>query len=276
SYGSAINSTWDLVHSGETFIEHETLPSIQLPQEFLKIKQEAENIMQRCSLCKVELSLQDENQIIQKGTEFQITGVLTAHAPLSIIALPLKTGSRGRLISSTMPELPLNLSTGENYSISFTLIPNLPGKWKIGPINIKYEIPHESGEYPSNSNTLSVKAKDAEPALKISMSSETLEEDFEYSVVIFAENVGKIQLQDISIKLEVPEGVNIAQGTEEKIISSLGEGETFQYEVVFRFDLEQTHFDGRVIRVNANLGEEQRLAKSSIKLGGKPVEAKKD
>ena len=70
--------------------------------------------------------------------------------------------------------------------------------------------------------------------------------------------------------------MNIAQGTEEKIISSLGEGETFQYEVVFRFDLEQTHFDGRVIRVNANLGEEQRLAKSSIKLGGKPVEAKKD
>ncbi|MHA1946062.1 MAG: hypothetical protein ACW97W_08165 [Candidatus Hodarchaeales archaeon] len=276
SYGNAIISTWDLVHSGETFIEHETLPSIELPQEFLKIKQEAENIMQRCSLCKVEISLQDETQIIQKGTEFQITGVLTAHAPLSVVSLPLKTGSRGRLISSTMPELPLNLSTGENYSISFTLIPNLPGKWKIGPISLKYEIPHEIGEYPSNSNMLSVKAKDAEPALKISMSSETLEEDFEYSVVIIVENVGKIQLQDISIKLEVPEGVNIAQGTEEKIISSLGEGETFQYEVVFRFDLEQTHFDGRVIRVNANLGEGQRLAKSSIKLGGKPVDAKKD
>ena len=83
-------------------------------------------------------------------------------------------------------------------------------------------------------------------------------------------------LQDISIKLEVPEGVNLVQGTEKKIISSLGEGETFQYEVVFRFDLEQTHFDGRVIRVNANLGDGQRLAKSSIKLGGKPVEVKKE
>ncbi len=276
SCGGAINSTWDLVHSGETFIKHETLPSIELPQEFLKIKQEAENIMQRCSLCKVEILLKDDNQIIQKGTEFQITGVLTAHAPLSIVSLPLKTGSRGRLISSSMPELPLNLSTGENYSISFTLIPNLPGKWKIGPITLKYEIPHESGVYPANSNELSVEAQDAEPALRITMTSETLEEDFEYSVVVIAENVGKIQLQDLSIILEVPEGVKIAQGTEEKVISSLGEGETFQYEVIFRFDVEQTHFDGRVIKVDGNMGEGQRLAKSSIKLGGRPVEVKKD
>ncbi len=275
SYGSAISSTWELVHSGETFIGHETLPNIELPQEFQEIKQEAENIMQRCSLCKVELSLKDDSQIIQKGTEFQLTGVLTAHAPLSIVSLPLKTGTRGRLISSTIPELPLNLSTGENYSISFTLVPNLPGKWKIGPISLKYEIPHEKGEYPTNSNQLRVNAKEAEPELRISLSSETLEEDFEYSIVVIAENVGKIQLQDISIKLEVPEGVKITQGTEEKIISSLVEGETFQYEVIFRFDLEQTHFDGRVIRVNGFMGESQRLAKGSIKLGGKPVDVKK-
>ena len=272
SYGNAISNTWKLVHSGETFIEHETLPNIELPQEFMKIKEQAENVMQRCSLCKVELSLKDDDQIIQKGTEFHITGVLTAHAPLSIVSLPIKTGSRGRLISSTTPDLPLNLSTGENYTVSFTLVPNLPGKWKIGPINLKYEIPQESGEYPSNSNSLSVKAKDAEPALKVSMTSETLEEDFEYSVLVAAENVGKIQLQDILIKLEVPEGVKIAQGTEEKIISSLGEGENFQFEVIFRFDLEQTHFDGRVVRVNGIMGDGQRLAKGSIKLGGKPME----
>jgi len=276
SYGSAIRSTWELVHSGETFIEHETLPTIDLPQEFQKIKQDAENIMQRCSLCKIELILKDDSQIIQKGTEFQLTGVLTAHAPLSIVSLPLKTGSRGRLISSTIPELPLNLSTGENYSISFTLVPNLPGKWKIGPISLKYEIPHESGEYPTTSNQLSVNAKDAEPSLGISLTSETLEEDFEYSVLVFVENVGKIQLQDISIELEVPEGVKITQGTEEKIISSLVEGESFQYEVIFRFDLEQTHFDGRVIRVNGFMGDNQRLAKGSIKLGGKPIDVKKE
>ena len=276
SYGIAISSTWELVHSGETFIEHETLPNILLPQEFQKIKQDAENVMQRCSLCKIELSLKEDDQIIQKGTEFQLTGVLTAHAPLSVVSLPLKTGTRGRLISSTTPELPLNLSTGENYSISFTLVPNLPGKWKIGPINLKYEIPQEDGEYPTNSNQVRVNAKDAEPALKIGLSSETLEEDFEYSVLVIAENVGKIQLQDISIKLEMPEGVKIAQGTEEKIISSLVEGETFQYEVIFRFDLELTHFDGKVIKVNGFMGEGQRLAKGSIKLGGKPIDVKKE
>ena len=189
--------------------------------------------------------------------------------------MPLKTGTRGRLVSSTIPELPLNLSTGENYSISLTLVPNLPGKWKIGPINLKYEIPHEIGEYPTNSNQFRVNAKDAEPALKIGLLSETIEEDLEYSVVVIAENVGKIQLQDISIKLEMPDGVKIAQGTEEKFISSLVEGETFQYEVIFRFDLEQTHFDGKVIRVNGFMGEDQRLAKGSIKLGGKPIDVKK-
>ncbi len=276
SYGKAISSTWKLVHSGETFIEHETLPTIVLPQEFQKIKQDAENIMQRCSLCKINLSLKDDNQIIQKGSEFQLTGVLTAHAPLSIVSLPLKTGSRGRLVSSTISEFPLNLSTGENYSISFTLVPNLPGKWKIGPINLKYEIPHESGEYPTNSNQLSVNAKEAEPVLRINLSSETLEEDLSYSVLIIAENAGKIQLQDISIKLEVPEGVKITQGTEEKIISSLVEGETFQYEVIFGFDLEQTHFDGRVVRVNGFMEEGQRLAKGSIKLGGKPIDVENE
>ena len=272
TYGNAIIKTWDLVHSGETFVANESLPDMGLPEEFRKIEQDAENVMQRCSLCKVELSVEDENQTFQKGTEFQITGLLTAHAPISITSMPIKTGSRGRLISSTTPELPLNLSTGENYSISFSLVPNLPGKWKVGPLNLKYEIPRESGEYPANSNTLNIKAKDAEPALKINLTSETLEEDFEYQVLVSTENIGKIQLQDISIKLDVPEGVEIAQGTEEKFISSLVEGETFQFEVIFRFDVEQTHFDGRVIRVNGYMGEDQRLAKGSIKLGGKPVE----
>ena len=272
SYGNAITTTWDLVHSGETFVAHETLPTIDLPEEFQNIKLEAENVMQRCSLCKVELSLKDDNQIYQKGTEFEISGLLTAHAPISITSIRLKTGSRGRLITSTTPELPLKLSTGENYSISFTLVPNLPGKWKIGSLSLQYEIPNETGEYPAASNNLNIKAMDAEPALKINLFSETLEEDFEYLVTVSTENVGKIQLQDIVIRLDVPEGVKIIQGTEEKLISSLVEGETFQFEVLFRFDVEQTHFDGRVIRVNGYMGEEQRLAKGSIKLGGKNKE----
>lgn len=269
SYGKAIELAWKLIHSSETFLEHEPLPTITIPDEFAKIKKKAEEIMQRCSLCQSELFISDANQIIEKGSEFLLTATLTAHAPVSVNTIFLKTGSQGRLISTTTPELPLNLSTGENYTINFSLIPNLPGKWSIGPLNLSYEIPNEDGDYPSSSNIYTIEAKDAEPALDLRMESETLEEDHEYIVSVIAENIGKISLQDLQIKIELPEGVTIAQGTEEKFISSLAEGETFSFEISFKFDLEQTHFDGRVIRSQCFIGDQHRLAKSSIKLGGK-------
>ncbi|MHA1976522.1 MAG: hypothetical protein ACW98F_06850 [Candidatus Hodarchaeales archaeon] len=269
SYGKTIELAWTLIHSSDTFIEHEPLPTIGIPDEFANIKVKAEEIMQRCSLCKSEIFLGDKDQIIEKGSEFLLSTTLTAHAPISVNSVFLKTGSRGRLISTSTPELPLNLSTGENYTINFSLIPNLPGKWKIGPLLVSYGFPNEDGEYPSNSNKFTIEAKDAEPALNLEMESETIEEDLEYMVTVIVENIGKISLQNIEIKIEVPEGVEISQGTEEKLIGSLAEGETFTFEIAFKFDLEQTHFDGRVIKTQCYIGDQHRLAKSSIKLGGK-------
>jgi len=269
SYGKAIELAWTLIHSSDTFLDQEPLPTIAIPDEFVNIKVKAEEIMQRCSLCKSELFLGDKNQIIEKGSEFILSTTLTAHAPISVTSIFLRTGSQGRLISTSTPELPLKLSTGENYTINFSLIPNLPGKWNIGPLMVTYELPNEDGEYPSNSNKFTIEAKDAEPALDLKMDSETIEEDLEYMVTVIVENIGKISLQDINIKIEVPEGVEISQGTKEKLISSLAEGETFSFEVAMKFDLEQTHFDGRVIRTECFLNQQHRLAKSSIKLGGK-------
>ncbi|PWI47958.1 hypothetical protein CEE45_09290 [Candidatus Heimdallarchaeota archaeon B3_Heim] len=269
SYGKALATTWTLIHSSDTFVEHESLPTTAIPEEFSNLKLKAEEIMQRCSLCKSELFVADKSQIIEKGLEFQLSSTLTAHAPISINSIFLKTGSHGRLISTTTPELPLNLSTGENYTINYSLIPNLPGKWKIGPLIVTYGIPHEEGEYPSNSNKFLIEAKDAEPALNLNMESETIEEDSEYLVTVIVENIGKISLQNTLIKIDIPEGVKISQGTEEKLISSLAEGETFSFEIEIKFDLEQTHFDGRVIKTQCFIGEQHRLAKSSIKLGGR-------
>ena len=88
-------------------------------------------------------------------------------------------------------------------------------------------------------------------------------------MTIIVENIGKISLQNTLIKIDIPEGVKISQGTEEKLISSLAEGETFSFEIEIKFDLEQTHFDGRVIKTQCFIGEKHRLAKSSIKLGGR-------
>jgi hypothetical protein len=268
-YGKAIELAWKLIHSSETFLEHEPLPTIAIPDEFAKIKKKAEEIMQRCSLCQSELFIGDSNQIIEKGSEFFLSATLTAHAPISVNSIFLRTGSQGRLISTTTPELPLNLSTGENYTIKFSLIPNLPGKWSVGPLNVSYAIPNEDGDYPSSSNLYIIEAKDAEPALDLRMEFETLEEDHEYIVSVIAENIGKISLQNLQIKIEIPEGVAIAQGTEEKLISSLAEGETFSFEISFKFNLEQTHFDGHVIKSQCFIGDQHRLAKASIKLGGK-------
>lgn len=269
SYGKALATTWTLIQSSDTFVEHESLPTTTIPEEFSNFKLKAEEIMQRCSLCKSELFVGDKSQIIEKGSEFQLSSTLTAHAPISIKSIFLKTGSHGRLISTTTPELPLNLSTGENYTINYSLIPNLPGKWKIGPLIVTYGIPHEEGEYPSNSNKFLIEAKDAEPALNLNMESETIEEDSEYLVTVIVENIGKISLQNTLIKIDIPEGAKISQGTEEKLISSLAEGETFSFEIEIKFDLEQTHFDGRVIKTQCFIGEQHRLAKSSIKLGGR-------
>ena len=269
SYGKAIALAWTLIQSSDTFIEHEPLPMIAIPDEFSIIKGKAEEIMQRCSLCKSELFLGDQNQIIEKGSEFLLSTTLTAHAPISINSIILRTGSQGRLISTSTPELPLKLSTGENYTINFSLIPNLPGKWNIGPLLVTYGLPNEDGEYPSNSSKFTINAKDAEPALNLKMESETVEEDLEYIVTVIVENIGKISIQDIVIKIDVPEGVEISQGTEEKLISSLVEGENFTFEIAFKFDLEQTHFDGRVVKTQCYIGDQHKLAKSSIKLGGK-------
>ena len=269
SYGKAIHKAWTLIHDADTFTQKETLPKIEIPPEFNTILTNAEEVMQRCSLCYAEIFQTEEDSIIEKGTDFSVSATLTAYAPISIHHILLKTGTRGRIISNSLPELPLNLSTGENYTLNFDLIPNLPGKWKIGPLVLNYKIPNEEGEYPGSSNKLKVTAKDAAPAMKIHMNPETVEEDMEYSITIIVENIGKTSLQDVKIDVEIPDGVEVSQGTQEKIISSLAEGETFEFEISVKFDLEQTHFEGHIIKIQGYFSGNQRLAKASVKIGGK-------
>ncbi|MFX0122679.1 MAG: hypothetical protein ACFFAE_03520 [Candidatus Hodarchaeota archaeon] len=267
-YSEAIERTWTLIHSSDTFTKKEPLPQIDLPEEFHTVLDIAEDVMQRCSLCEVELKANGQFEDIIKGTEFNLSAKLTAHANLSIQKISLKTGTRGRLLSSTTPELPLKMSIGENYSIVFSLIPNLPGEWLLGPLSLIYSFPSESGDYPVRSAPISIIVEDAAPALKLSMNSEIIEEDMEYLITISAENVGKTGLHDIKIIPEIPEGVKICEGTGEKYISTLGEGESFHYEIRVRFDLDKTHFSGYIIKANGYIEDTKKLTKCSIKLGG--------
>ncbi len=273
-YSNSIQVSWNLIHSSDTFLEKKNLPKTGLPFGFATILKTAELVMQRCSLCEVEISLTnlEMKDQIQKGEEFSVSAKLTAYAPLAIKTLNLKT-TNFRLISSTMPELPLKMSTGENYTGIFTLIPNLPGKWEIGPISLQYIIPSEEGDYPGLSNTLSINVNDATPALKIKMESDTIEEDLDYFVTIRAENIGKLALQNLEIKVQIPKEVEIYEGTSEKLISTLVEGETFNFSIGVRFSLDKTHFEGHILRAEGFIENNQiRLAKSSIKLGGSHTE----
>lgn len=265
-YNQALEKTWLLIHSSETFEKKEHLPHVDLPEEFVSVLNSAEKVMQRCSLC--EAVLESQSKHIEKGMEFAVLVTLTAHTSMSIHKISLKTGSRGRILTSSTPELPLKLSTGENYSISFSIIPNLPGEWLLGPVSILYSIPSETGEYPVESEPISLTVKEGVPGLKVSIFSETIEEDLEYLITILAENVGKTMLQDVKIITEIPEGVKIQEGTNEKFISTLGEGESFQYEIRLRFSLDQTHFSGHIIRASGFIQNDQQLAKCSIRLGG--------
>ena len=273
-YSNFIQISWNLIHSKDTFLDKKSLPRTGFPLGFEPIIKAAELVMQRCSLCEVEISLTDPDMKdqIQKGDEFSLFAKLTAHAPISISTLNLKT-TNFRLISSTMPELPLKMSTGENYTGIFTLIPNLPGKWEIGPVNLQYIIPSEEGDYPGISNVLSINVREATPALKIIMESDAIEEDFEYLVTIQAENIGKVALQNIEIKVDIPDEVELYEGTSEKFISTLVEGETINFSIRVRFNLEKTHFEGHILRAEGSIDNNQiRLAKSSIKLGGNRTE----
>jgi hypothetical protein len=267
-YKAAIERTWTLIHSSDPFEKKEPLPQVDLPKEFNSILAEAEEVMQRCSLCEIELKAISKLEDIQKGTEFEISVTLTAQTNLSIGKLNLKTGPRGRLLTSTTPDLPLKLSTGENYSIIFSLIPNLPGEWPLGPLSLIYSIPSEEGDYPVISAPISLIVKDAEPALKLSMISETLEEDFEYLITISAENVGKTDLQNVKIVPEIPQGMKIFEGTSEKYLSTLGEGQSFQYEIRVRFDLDKSHLSGYIIKASGYIEDNKKLSKCSIRLGG--------
>jgi tetratricopeptide (TPR) repeat protein len=268
-YRDAIEKTWGLIHSPDTYLKKASIPNALLPAEFNTIKKKAEKIMQRCSLCTVFLKLSDQTELIQKGDEFSLSASLTAHAPLSISSINLKTGTKGRVLSSTIPELPLKMSAGEDYSIVFSLTPNLPGKWPVGPISIKYSIPSESGEYTVTSEPCVILVEEAAPALKLSMESETIEEDFDYIVVISVENIGKTIIQNVKIQTELPEEVKIQEGTNEKYISSLVEGEIFQYNLRVQFALDQKHFDGHLIRTYGFIENDRIISKCSIKLGGK-------
>ncbi|UCG90074.1 MAG: hypothetical protein JSU57_06325 [Candidatus Heimdallarchaeota archaeon] len=267
-YSKAIEKSWTLIHSSDTFEKKEPLPQVGLPNEFYSISETAEQVMQRCSLCEIFLKTTDQSELIQKGTEFSLSATLTAYANLSIQKIHLKTGTRGRILTSSEPEFPFRMSTGENYSIIFSLIPNLPGEWLLGPLSLVYSIPSESGEYPVVSKPISFMVEDAAPALKLTMESETIEEDLEYLITISAENVGKTALQDVKIVSEIPEGIKIHEGTKEKHISTLGEGESFQYEIRVRFELDRTHFSGYIVKINGYIEDDRRLSKSSIRLGG--------
>ncbi len=268
-YGDVIERTWTLIHSSETFEKKEQLPQVDLPKEFYNISDAAKEVMQRCSLCEIVLNLADQSEHIQKGTEFTLSATLTARASISIQKINLKTGTRGRILNSSAPVLPLIMSTGENYSIILSLIPNLPGEWLLGPLSLVYSIPSEQGEFPVVSKPISIVVEDAAPALRISMDSETIEEDLEYLITISAENIGKTTLQDVKIISEIPEEIKIHEGTKEKYISTLGEGESFIYEIRVRFSLDQSHFSGHIIKAFGFIGENRRLAKCSIKLGGR-------
>ncbi|UCG02999.1 MAG: hypothetical protein JSW11_03230 [Candidatus Heimdallarchaeota archaeon] len=267
-YKEAFDKTWTLIHSSDTFEKKEVFPQFDLPKEFHSILDEAEKVMQRCSLCEVELKAMGQPEDIQKGTEFDLSVTITSHAHLSIGKISLKTGPRGRLLTSSIPELPLKMSTGENYSIIFSLIPNLPGDWSVGPLSLVYSIPSETGDYPVTSAPILFVVKDAVPALKLSMNSETIEEDLEYVLTISAENVGKTGLQDVKIVTEIPEGIKIQEGTSEKYISTLGEGESFQYDIRVSFDLDKTHFSGYIIKANGYIEDDKKLSKCSVRLGG--------
>ncbi|MHA1331346.1 MAG: hypothetical protein ACTSR2_09735, partial [Candidatus Hodarchaeales archaeon] len=244
-YAEKLIEAWKLIHEPDTFIDKKGLPQVDLPVEFSTIVKSAEQIMQRCSLCEVNLDLteRENKDIISKGDEFSISVKLNAYAPISIHSINLKA-TKFRVASSTLPHLPLKMGTGENYTALFSLIPNLPGNFTVGPIVLRYSLPSEEGEYPAKSNTLSINVQEAAPALKLITEAETIEEDFEYIVSISAENIGKTALQDIKIVLEIPDGVTLKEGTSEKLISTLVEGEIFTFDIKIQFDLEKTHFEG--------------------------------
>ena len=267
-YSEVLENIWKLIHLPSTFEKKEKMPLTGLPEEFSVVIEAAEHVMLRCSLCEIKMEVENQSENPKKGTEFNIRETITAHAAISINKNSLKTGTKGRLISDTTPELPLNLNSGENYTIIFSVIPNLPGKWSIGPLSLDYSIPLEQGEYPSSSNTINVEVNDAAPAVQISIESETIEEDMEYLLTVSAENIGKTALQNVKITVDLPDGVEMREGTADKYLSTLVEGELFQYNIRVSFALDQSHFQGHIIKGNIYIEEDQKLSKCSIKLGG--------
>lgn len=267
-YSQVLEKIWNLIHLPNTFEEKENMPLTGLPEEFSVVIEAAEHVMRRCSLCEINMEVENQSENPKKGTEFNLRVTITAHAAISISKSILKTGTRGRLISDTTPIIPLNLSSGENYTIIFSVVPNLPGKWSLGPLSLNYSIPLEQGEYPSSSNTINVEVDDAAPAVQISIESETIVEDMEYLLTITVENIGKTALQSIKITVDLPDGVEMREGTADKYISTLVEGELFQYNIRVNFALDQSHFQGHIIKGNIYIEEDQKLSKCSIKLGG--------
>ncbi|MFW9854054.1 MAG: hypothetical protein ACFFFG_03310 [Candidatus Thorarchaeota archaeon] len=270
-YKEAIDTTWELIHAQDTYVQKKPLPDIDLPREFLPVKQEAEHFMQRLSLCQVTSLTHDSSKSLEKGSPFSVSGSFTVYAELAIASISLRIGSHGRIVSSILPQLPITLTEGTSQTVHYSLIPNLPGEWIIGPLTVVYRIPADHNttqEYSVISKTVTASIKEAPPALQLSMVSETIEEDHEYMITISAENIGKTSLQDLKIIMEIPDGVELDLGTGQKTIGVLGQGEVFSYELKIQFSLELTHFDGHIVKA-AGYVQNKRLAKCSLKIGGR-------
>lgn len=260
---AAIRLTNELIHSDKSFDEKTNLPFVKRPKEFDRIFNDASKYITGISACRANISLSTDTSI-EKGEKFSVTGEIKAFILINIKEIILKTGTRGNLVDhqSSAPKM---LGKGDSHKESFGVVPLLSGNWELGPLVVRYSLESDDKKlFEIHSDTINVSIREAKPSVDLDLKVVTVEEDFEYELIISVKNNGLTAVNDLKIITEIPERIEIKQGFPEKLISGLNEQQSFDFSVFINLPVEREKGESFKITAIAQLENKEQLKKSSV------------
>ena len=202
------------------------------PKEFTTYVRSVQDVIRGSSALLITLS--SNYPEIKTGGQITIQAKITNLTPLLIEKIYLQPGSKGQFISTTYDAKRINLTEKSTLKFDFILEPHLTGQWVIGPLNITYLV--NGKNYEVKSDTIKINVTPGSKALTLDLNFNVIEEDFEFEFNQVIENSGETPLENIKVQLKIPTGAKVTEGTPERSIFELRNGEKIEFSNKVKFE----------------------------------------
>ena len=205
----------------------------QFPKEFTSYVRSVQDVIRGSSALTIALSSNISE--IKTGEQISIKSKIINHTPLLIEKLYLQPGSKGQFIHTSYDAKKVNLPDKQtNIEYDFTLEPHLTGNWVIGPLTVSYLV--NGASYEAKSDTLKINVIPGSKELTLDIDYNVIEEDFEFEFISKIENSGETPLENIKIQLKIPSAGKFTEGTPERSIFELRNGEKIEFSNRVKFE----------------------------------------